>query len=198
MHLISRLALTIALIFSAQPAKAQQAKPAAANASTPKQGEMKIDVVTLTLMIKGAVMALHQANVTGNYSVLRDLGTPVFREQFDQIALAAAFANLRARKVNLGAALLVAPNLTKNPELNKNGELVLVGDFPTQPLQIHFELAFVQLDTAWRIAGMAIDAVPARTAQASAASPVPAQAAQAKMAAPPAAKSGKKPEKAQN
>jgi hypothetical protein len=198
MHLISRLALTVALIFSAQPAKAQQAKPAAANAPTPKQGELKIDVATLALLIKGAVMALHQANLTGNYSVLRDLGTPVFLEQFDQTALGAAFANLRARKVNLGPALLVAPNLTKNPELNKNGELVLVGDFPTQPLQIHFELAFAQLDGVWRIAGMAVDAIPARTAQASVAPAARAQAAPAKTAGPPAAKPVKKPKKAQN
>ncbi|MBI4723899.1 MAG: hypothetical protein HY765_02520 [Rhodomicrobium sp.] len=172
MLFLSRLALMAALILGAQSAAAQQAQPAA-------QGVMKIDVVTLTLMIKGAVTALHQANVTGNYSVLRDLGTPVFREQFDQTALAGVFANLRARKINLSPALLLAPNLTKNPELNKNNELVLVGDFPTQPLRIHFELAFVQLDGAWRIAGIAVDAVPPPATQASAAAAAAAKPAEA-------------------
>ena len=47
---------------------------------------MSITIVTLAVLIKGTVTALDQANLTGNYSVLRDLGTPVFREKFDQPA----------------------------------------------------------------------------------------------------------------
>ena len=45
----------------------------------------------------------------------------------------------------------------------------LVGNFPTQPLQIQYELLFLQLDGIWRLDGIAIDAVPTGTAQASAA-----------------------------
>jgi hypothetical protein len=165
---VSRFLFATILSLGAGLAAAQNAKPPAA-AAQPKPGQMTIDGAALAILIKGTVMALHQANVTGNYSVLRDLGTPIFRERFDQTALANAFANLRARKVNLGPALLVAPNLTKNPELNQNGELVLVGDFPTQPLQIHFELLFLQLDGVWRLAGLAVDAVLPPGAQAAAA-----------------------------
>jgi hypothetical protein len=163
-----RVVLSIALILGAQSAAAQQAKPPAATAQA-KPEPMKISIVALTLMIKGAVLALHQANVTGNYSVVRDMGTPVFREKFDQAALTAAFSNLRARKIDLSPALLLAPSLTKNPELNQNGELVLVGSFPTQPLQIRFELAFLQLDGMYRLAGIGVDAVPPPASQASAA-----------------------------
>src|SRR5215469_6270450 len=123
---ISRVLIASIFPLGAHAASAQQGKPPAVN-SQPKQAPMTIDTVTLILMIKGAVMALHQANQTGNYSVLRDLGTPLFREQFDQAALAAAFANLRSRKINLGVVMLLAPALGKNPELNKNGELVVVG-----------------------------------------------------------------------
>lgn len=190
MRLVSRLALAIALFCGAQPAAAQHEKPPAAHAQ-PKQGEMQISGVTLAIMIKGAVIALQQANQTGNYSVLRDMGTPVFRERFDPTALAMAFANLRSRKIDLSPALLIAPNLTKNPELNKDGELVLVGDFPTQPLVIHFELAFMQLDGVWRIAGMAVDAVPPPNSAQASAAPAPAPA-------PPPAHTSKKPAKSQN
>ena len=132
-----------------------------------------MSAVTLTVIIKDAIIALNQANMTGNYSVLRDMGTPVFRENFDQTALAAAFANLRARKIDLSPAYFLSPNLTKKPELNKDNELVLVGLFPTQPLQIQFELRFMQLDGRWRIAGIAVDAVPPPGPQAAAA-PAPA------------------------
>ncbi len=177
MLLLSRAAFACVLFLGIQPAAAQQPKAATAQ---PKQEQMTMSTVTLVLLIKGTVLALHQANVTGNYSVLRDMGTPIFRERFDQAALTAAFANLRARKIDLSPAILATPNLSKNPELNKNGELVLVGDFPTQPLMIHFELMFLQLDGNWRLAGLGVDAVPNPNAQAAAA---PAQ---------PAAPAGKK------
>ena len=176
MFLLSRFALAFALILGAQAAAAdQQGRPAAASAA-PKPGEMQMSAVTLTVIIKDAIIALNHANMTGNYSVLRDMGTPVFRENFDQTALAAAFANLRARKIDLSPAYFLSPNLTKKPELNKDNELVLVGFFPTQPLQIQFELRFMQLDGRWRMAGIGVDAVPPSASQAAAApAPAPAQ-----------------------
>ena len=178
MFVLSRFALAFALILGAQPAAAdQQGRPAAASAA-PKPGEMQMSAVTLTVIIKDAIIALNQANATGNYSVLRDMGTPVLRESFDQTALAAAFANLRARKIDLSPAYFLSPNLTKKPELNKDNELVLVGLFPTQPLQIQFELRFMQLDGRWRLAGIAVDAVPPSASQASAAASAPPAPAQ--------------------
>ncbi len=169
MPLLLRFAFAFLLALGAQPSAAQPAKSQQPANAQPKQEQTQMSVVTITLLIKGTVVALHQANVTGNYSVLRDMGTPVFRERFDQAALTAAFANLRARKIDLSVAMLVAPNLTKNPEFNQDRELVLVGDFPTQPLQINFDLRFTQLDGVWRLAGIGVDAVPAANAQASAA-----------------------------
>ena len=178
MFVLSRFALAFALILGAQPAAAdQQGRPAAASAA-PKPGEMQMSAVTLTVIIKDAIIALNQANTTGNYSVLRDMGTPVLRESFDQTALAAAFANLRARKIDLSPAYFLSPNLTKKPELNKDNELVVVGLFPTQPLQIQFELRFMQLDGRWRLAGIAVDAVPPSASQASAAASAPPSPAQ--------------------
>ncbi len=178
MFVLSRIALAFALTLGAQPAAAdQQGRPAAASAA-PKPGEMQMSAVTLTVIIKDAIIALNQANATGNYSVLRDMGTPVLRESFDQTALAAAFANLRARKIDLSPAYFLSPNLTKKPELNKDNELVLVGLFPTQPLQIQFELRFMQLDGRWRLAGIAVDAVPPSASQASAAASAPPAPAQ--------------------
>jgi hypothetical protein len=178
MLVLSRFALAFALVLGAQAAAAdQQGRPAAASAA-PKPGEMQMSAVTLTVIIKDAIIALNQANATGNYSVLRDMGTPVLRESFDQTALAAAFANLRARKIDLSPAYFLSPNLTKKPELNKDNELVLVGLFPTQPLQIQFELRFMQLDGRWRLAGIAVDAVPPSASQALAAPSAPPAPAQ--------------------
>ena len=116
------------------------------------------------------------ANQTGNYSVLRDLGTPVFRERFDQAQLTAVFSNLRSRGVSLMPVLFLAPNLTKQAEMTEGRQLHLVGDFPTQPLKIQYEMLFLQIDGVWRIDGFAVDAVPVQASAnttAPGAAPVP-------------------------
>jgi hypothetical protein len=184
MNLLLRLALAFAFILGAQSATAdQQAKPAPASAA-PKPGSMQMSVVVLTVIIKDAIIALHQANMTGNYSVLRDMGTPILRENFDQTRLAAAFTNLRERKIDLSPAYFLSPNLTKAPELNKDNELVVTGFFPTQPLRIQFELKFMQLDGKWRLAGIGVDALPLPGPQASAAASPPPAPAPAQQPAP--------------
>ncbi len=175
MLFLCRLALLLALALGVQPVLAGQPAVSAASDAGAKPGEMQMSTVTLTVIIKDAIIALQHANMTGNYSVLRDMGTPVFRENFDQAALAAAFANLRARKIDLSPAYYLSPNLTKKPELTKDSELVLVGFFPTQPTRIQFELRYMQLDGRWRLAGIGVDAVNPPPPQASATiAPAPA------------------------
>jgi hypothetical protein len=155
----------------AQNAPSPPAKPAA---STPpaKQG-MQMDAIQLATLIKSTIMALQHANQTGNYSVLRDMGTPLFRERFDQARLTAVFWNLRQRNANLAPVLFLPPNLTKQPELKEGKVLHVVGDFPTQPLKIQFELLFLQIDGVWRVDGLAVDAVSAQAAASAPAQPNP-------------------------
>jgi hypothetical protein len=43
--------------------------------------------------------------------------------------------------------------------MTQGNELHLVGNFPTQPLQIQFEMLFLQIDGIWRINGFSVDAV---------------------------------------
>jgi hypothetical protein len=134
------------------------AKPAP-QAKQEKQ-ELRMETAQLIALIKSTLMAVQHANQTGNYSVLRDLGSPVFRERYDQAQLTAIFSNLRSRGVNLTPVLFLAPNLTKQPEMTERNQLHIVGNFPTQPLQIQYELLFLQLDGVWRLDGLAVDAVP--------------------------------------
>jgi ribosomal protein L12E/L44/L45/RPP1/RPP2 len=169
-------ALTFTAFALASCAAFAETKPApakrAAQAPQAKQ-ELKMETVQLAALIKSTIMALQQANQTGNYSVLRDLGTPVFRERFDLAQLTAIFSNLRSRNINLSPVLFLAPNLTRQPELTEGNQLRIVGDFPTQPLKIQYEMLFLQIDGVWRIDGLAVDAVPQSAAAAPAASARP-------------------------
>jgi hypothetical protein len=161
---MSRLLFTILLVCLAMarlevPVRAQDVKnqvPAAAHAPTET-----IDGDALAIMIKSSILALQHANATGNYSVLRDLGTPIFRERYDQASLAMIFAPLRDRGINLSPIILLQPVLTKAPERTPNGQLLIVGQFDAVPVRIRFELLFLSLDSAWRLDGINVDAVPA-------------------------------------
>ena len=193
-------ALTFTAFAFASCAALAETKPApakpAAQAPQAKQ-ELKMETVQLAALIKSTIMALQHANQTGNYSVLRDLGTPVFRERFDQAQLTAIFSNLRSRSVNLSPVLFLAPNLTKQPEMTEGNQLRIVGDFPTQPLQIQYEMLFLQIDGVWRIDGLAVDAVAQQAMAAAPASPVSVPPAGHQQPAKPTASnhSEKKPQK---
>jgi hypothetical protein len=195
---VLRLFLSFMIVTACGSTGAQaQTKPASEKPSgeaSPGSQKPPIDNIQLALLIKSTIMALQHANQTGNYSVLRDLGTPVFRERFDQAKLTAIFANLRSRGVNLSPVLMIMPNLTKQPELTPPNALRVVGNFPTQPLQIQYEFLFLLIDGVWRVEGLAVDAVPAQAvADATAASALAPQ--------PPAAKpvaSAEKKSKAKN
>ncbi len=148
------------------------------NETAKKTEAPRIDAATLSILIKSPIIALQHANQTGNYSVLRDLGTPVFREKFDPARLAAIFANLRSRGISLYPAIVLPANLVKQPELTPRNELHIVGNFPTQPLQIQYDLLYLMIDGVWRLEGISVDALPAQpvnSAAAGAPQPPPVQ-----------------------
>jgi len=194
-----RVALCCAAVFSASEVFAEGKGPPLSKrppeAAAKSQPSANMDGVQLAMLIKSTIIALQHANQTGNYSVLRDLGTPLFRERFDQVKLSAIFSGLRGRGVNLSPILVLSPNLTKQPEMTDQRQLRLIGNFPTQPLQIKYELVYQQIDGVWRLDGVSVDAVAVQTAQAAQDTAPPSLAAQTPAPGKPVAmaKSGKKP-----
>ena len=87
------------LLGAAVPGLAQQAAPAAAQAGVP-------DSLTVNKLIWSAMAAVDQANQTGNYSVLRDLGAPSFQANNSAATLATIFTGLRNQGVDLSYTLL--------------------------------------------------------------------------------------------
>lgn len=122
-----------------------------------------VDRDRMAVLVKSTLIAIQQANQTGNYSVLRDLGTPAFRDRFDQARLTAIFARLRNLQVDLSPVLTIPPKLSKEPELTPANRLRLTGEFSTQALQIRYVLAFVWTGDRWCIEGLAIDTLAVRT-----------------------------------
>jgi len=140
---------------SGQVRPAPARPPAAAIPNTPLP-----DQRTALKMLWGIMAAVDQANRTGNYSVLRDLGTPAFQATNNPANLAAIFAGLRNQQADLSDALMVSPSWEISPRMVSSTVLRMRGSFPLRPQSIAFDLLFAW-DREWRLEGVAIQAIPA-------------------------------------
>jgi hypothetical protein len=104
------------------------------------------------------VIAVNQANKTGNYSVLRDLAAPGFQSANNPAQLAEIFSELRKKNIDLSPVLFYQPKFTSRPMLLPNGMLRVVGHFPSRPHEVSFDLIFEQVQGDWRHYGVSIGA----------------------------------------
>jgi hypothetical protein len=154
----------------------------------------------LIMLINSSLIALNQANATGNYTVLREMAAPGFQQANSAERLAQAFSKLRSSNLDLTPILLFQPKLYQRPVLNDRGMLRVTGFFPTSPERVNFDLIFQPVQEKWRLYGIAANTQRVNPAQAApapqgapapAAAPKPAAAEEVKPAAPvkkPAAK----------
>lgn len=122
----------------------------------PPDGSMP-DTYKLNMMIRTTLIALNQANQTGNYSVLRDLGTPQFQAMNSDAQLAVIFAALRQRNLDLSPLLFFDPQLARQPTIEPGGVLRLAGLIPTTPERILFDMGFERIGDQWRLSAIVID-----------------------------------------
>jgi hypothetical protein len=116
---------------------------------------------SLNMMIRSSIIALNQANKTGNYTVLLDLASPSFRASNDSNRLAQIFARLRQRNLDLSPILFFTPKLLQQPQVAPNGLLRLVGFFPTAPERVSFDLYFEMAGDEWKLFGIGVEMSPA-------------------------------------
>lgn len=136
------VALISALLFLAGAARADAAS------KTP-------DAFKLNMMIKSTVVAVNQANKTNNYTVLRDLGSPRFKEANSAKKLGEIFAPLRKSKFDLSPVLFFTPQMMQLPAI-EDGMLRLTGYFDTVPQRVSFDFLFEDVGGEWLIYGVNI------------------------------------------
>jgi hypothetical protein len=148
-----------------------------------------IDRNGVIILIRSTLMALDQANKTGNYTVLRDLGAPAFRAN-TAARLAEIFAKQRADNLDLSGIAAIDPQLSLLPQIEANDLLHMTGFFPSIPAQVNFDLAYAPVDGQWRLFGLSVALGQAAPA---APTPPPVAAAPPAAAAKPAPAAKKKP-----
>ncbi len=167
------------------PPKHTPAPPKAAAKPPAGPTPAHIDRNGVVIMIRSVLLALDQANKTGNYTVLRDLGAPGFQVN-TAAKLAEIFASQRAQGMDLGGVAVLEPQLTLLPQIEPNGMLHMAGFFPSTPLQVKFELLFAPVDRQWKIFGLSVNVA----ASAPQAPPSPQTDAAPKHEPPPQAPTG--------
>jgi hypothetical protein len=114
-----------------------------------------IDRNGVLMLVRSSLLALDQANKTGNYTVLRDLGAPGFQAN-TAAKLAEIFASQRNDKLDLSGVAVIDPQLTVLPEIEANGLMRMAGFFPSVPSQVNFDLLFAPVDGQWRLFGISV------------------------------------------
>ena len=137
------------------------APPQSSGAGAPSQPQVVMpDAEKIVLLLRSTLNTLNDALQTGNFTVLRDVGAPGFREANTAAALSQAFASLRTQGIDLSAVSVIAPQLTESPRLDQqNGTLRMKGYFPGKPVQINFEVLYQAVNGRWRLFGLSVQPV---------------------------------------
>jgi hypothetical protein len=112
------------------------------------------DSRSLAILVRTTMIAFNHANVTGNYTVLRDLAAPSFANANSAARLAAIFRDWRERKLDISQVVFYPPEFIEAPKINKRNQLLVEGYFPTRPLQVNFGMLFQLVKGRWRLFGM--------------------------------------------
>jgi hypothetical protein len=143
----------------APQARPAQPAPQPPRAAAPQQVQVP-PVATLIVLIKSSLIALDQANKTGNYAVLHALGSDTMRRTASPQTLAQSFAGFRQNRIDLNPVIVVNPQLARNPAIEQ-GRLHIVGFFPTQPLRINFDFWFEPSQGQWKAVQLNASLAPA-------------------------------------
>lgn len=162
--------MAVAIAASVVPAAAQ----AEQKGEAPKAAN--IDRNGVYILVRSVILALDQANKTGNYTVLRDIGAPGFQQANTAARLGDIFSKQRADKLDLSGVAAIDLQVSHQPQIESNGLMRITGFFPSVPQQVNFELLFAPVEGQWRLFGLSVN-----LGQAAPAAPAPPPA-------PPAAK----------
>lgn len=159
--------IAVALLFP-QPASAQsrsrqqtapQPKPQAQSPAAAPAGTIASlpvpEGIVVSKLLWSTMAALDQASDTGNYSVVRDLGTAGFRQKNNPQSLAQIFVVLRDQRVDLSDTLLFSPTYELAPHMVTPTAFRMRGFFPMRPTAVAFDLIF-GWEGGWRLDAVAV------------------------------------------
>ena len=124
----------------------------------------------ILLLVRTALLTLNDAIQSGNFTVLRDVAAPGFRQVNTASKLGQAFSDLQSQGLDLSMVAVMEPKLDPKPKLDKkNNTLRITGVFPGEPVGISFDLIYQVVGGKWRLFGISVN--PVRSSPAAAKAP---------------------------
>ena len=105
----------------------------------------------LEALVKTTLLTFNDANVTGNYEVFHAKLSKPFREQFSVERLARRFQEFNKKNIDFDVIAALKPSYDPAPKIDDQGRLLVKGHFPTEPLRVNFDLAFIPSDGEWKL-----------------------------------------------
>ena len=134
--IVRMLAVMAALMLMASAAQAQNKVPS-------ERG--------LEALVKATLLTFNDANVTGNYEVFHAKLSKPFREQYPVERLARRFQEFNKKHIDFDVIAALKPAYDPAPKVDDEGRLLVKGHFPTEPLRLNFDLAFIPSDGEWKL-----------------------------------------------
>ncbi len=120
------------------------------------------DLTFVNTLVKSTLIALNQANLTADYSVLRSLGSVGFQENNTEADLFLAFQPIREFGVDFGGIVEFAPIFSVQPTLDAQNNLRVVGYFETSPI-IEFDVRYQLVNGSFVNDGLTVGIRPVET-----------------------------------
>lgn len=124
--------------------------------SAPSYAENQANEALYARLVWTTMVALDNANRTGDYSILHALGAPGFQNNNSVGSLYDTFRAFRENQTDLGRSLLVEPTYYLPPAVDKDGLLRLRGGFETRPKAIRFDILFQSVNGAWQLLALSV------------------------------------------
>ena len=115
------------------------ALPAAAQSKVPPAR-------ALEALVKGSLVSLNDANLTGDYRVFHARLSEPFRKQYTPERLKATFKEFNEKNVDIDIITAMTPTYDQPPYVDSEGRLIVRGYFPTEPSRVSFEMDFINGD----------------------------------------------------
>lgn len=111
-------------------------------------------------LVRSTLLSLDDANQTGNYAVLRLLGSKSFQTANSAEDLARVFGTQRAAGLDLSVAALQSPRFAKAPHVGSDRLLRLAGSYDNSSGLLQFALAFAAEGGVWRLEAIHVAQAP--------------------------------------
>jgi hypothetical protein len=102
---------------------------------------------TLEVLVKTSLLSFNDANVT----VLHDKLSKPFRQEYPPERLKEVFKEFSEKNIDIELVAALKPTYEPPASIDSEGKLVVKGYFPTEPIRVNFNLAFIPSDGEWKL-----------------------------------------------